>query len=103
MWRITTAKLFADYYHQLLRIWPCGLLQFRITSEIMNLFRHLAGLPGRVIGPSQGLFRHRTAQHRKTRINIHALSGIPTHDSSIQSAKTYTLDRAATEITIYGL
>jgi hypothetical protein len=34
--------------HKLLRIRHCGLFQFRITSEIINQFRHLAGLLGRV-------------------------------------------------------
>jgi hypothetical protein len=45
-----------------------------------NLFRHMVGLLGRVISPSQGLYLHRTTQHRKTRTNIHALSGIRTRD-----------------------
>jgi hypothetical protein len=34
------------HHHQLLRIRICGLFQFRITSEIMNQFRHLAELLG---------------------------------------------------------
>jgi hypothetical protein len=29
--------------------------------------RHMVGFPGRVIGPSQGLYLHRTPQHRKTK------------------------------------
>jgi hypothetical protein len=66
----------------------------------MNLFRHLAGLLGQVISPSQGLYLHRTAQNRKMRTKIHALSGIQTHDSSIQVAKTHALDCADTEIGI---
>jgi hypothetical protein len=36
-------------------------------------------------------------QHRKTKTNIHALSGIRTHDHSDQAIKTYALDRVATE------
>jgi hypothetical protein len=75
-------------HQQLLRIRPCGLFQFRITSEIINQSRHLVGLLGRVISLSQGLYQHRTAQHRKTRTNIHALSGIRTRDHNIQTAKT---------------
>jgi hypothetical protein len=35
-------------------------------------------------------------QHRKTRTNIHALSGIRTHDRSNQPAKTHASDRTAT-------
>jgi hypothetical protein len=40
----------------------------------------MVGLLGRVISSSQGLYLHRTTQHRKTRTNIHALSGIRTRD-----------------------
>jgi hypothetical protein len=56
----------------------------------------MVGLLGRVISPSQGLYLHRATQHRKTRTNIHALSGIRTHDSSNQPAKTHASDRTAT-------
>jgi hypothetical protein len=45
-----------------------------------NLFRHTVGLLGRVISPSQGLYLHRTTQHRKTRTIIDALSEIRTRD-----------------------
>jgi hypothetical protein len=48
----------------------------------------MVGLLGRVVSPSQGLYLHRTTQHRKTRTNIHALSGIGTHDPSNLQAKT---------------
>jgi hypothetical protein len=40
------------------------------TSQIggfLNYIRHMVGLLGRVINPSQGLYLHRTTQHRKTR------------------------------------
>jgi hypothetical protein len=56
----------------------------------------MVGLLGRVISPAQGLYLHRTAQHRKTRANIHALSGIRTPDPSNQPAKTHASDRTAT-------
>jgi hypothetical protein len=56
----------------------------------------MVGLLGRVISPSQGLYLHRTKQHRKTRTNIHALSGIRTHGPSNQPAKTHASDRTAT-------
>jgi hypothetical protein len=62
----------------------------------LELFRHMVGLLGRVTSPSQGLYLHRTAQHRKTRTNIHALSGIRTHDPSNQPVKTHASDRTAT-------
>jgi hypothetical protein len=38
------------------------------TGGFLNyVFRHMVGLLGRVISPSQGLYLHRTTQHRKTR------------------------------------
>jgi len=42
----------------------------------------MVGLLGQGISPSQGLYLHRTAQHRKMRTFIHA-SGIWTHDPSV--------------------
>jgi hypothetical protein len=47
-----------------------------ITSEIIN-HRQMVG---RMISLSQGLYPHRTTQHRQTRTSIHALSGIRTRD-----------------------
>jgi hypothetical protein len=64
--------------------------------RFLELFRHMVGLLGRVISQSQGLYLHRTTQHRKTRTNIHAWSGIRTHDPSNQPAKTHASDRTAT-------
>jgi hypothetical protein len=66
-------------FFNLLRIRPCGLFQFRISSETMN-HRHMVGLLGRVISSSQGLYLRRTTQHRERRTNIHALNGIRTCD-----------------------
>jgi hypothetical protein len=57
--------------------------------RFLELFRHMVELLGRVKSPSQGLYLHRTTQHRKTRTNIHALSGIRIHDPSNQPAKTH--------------
>jgi hypothetical protein len=56
----------------------------------------MVGLLGRVISPSQGLYLHRKTQHRKTWTNIHALSGIRTHNPSNQPANTHASDRTAT-------
>jgi hypothetical protein len=71
----------------------------RLTyRRFLELFRHMLGLLGWVISPSQGLYLHRTIQHRKTRTNIHALSGIRTHDPSNQPAKTHASDRTATKV-----
>jgi hypothetical protein len=70
-----------------------GSLTYRRFRE---LFSQMVGLLGRVISPSQGFYLHRTTQHRKTRTNIHALSGIRTHDPSNQPTKNHTSDRKAT-------
>jgi hypothetical protein len=70
-----------------------GRLTYR---RFLELFRQTVGLLGRAISPSQGLYLHRTTQYRKTRINIHALSGIRTHGPSNQPAKTHASDRTAT-------
>jgi hypothetical protein len=70
-----------------------GRLTYR---RFLELFRHMVGLLGRVINPSQGLCLHRTTQYRKTRTNIHALSGIRTHNPSNQQAKIHTSDCTAT-------
>jgi hypothetical protein len=70
-----------------------GRLTYR---RFLYLFRHMVGLLGRVISPSQGLYLHRTTQHRKTRTNIHALSGIRTHYPSNQPAKTHASERTVT-------
>jgi hypothetical protein len=56
-----------------------GRLTYR---RFLELFRHMVGLLERVISPSQGLYLHRTTQHRKTRTNIRAFSGIRIHDPS---------------------
>jgi hypothetical protein len=61
--------------------WPPPYMRFR------NRFRQLVGPLGRGVGTSQGLYLHRTAQHRNTRTDIHALSGIRTHDPSIDAVE----------------
>jgi hypothetical protein len=58
--------------------------------------RQLVGLLGRGVVPSQGLYLHRIAQHRKTKTIIHTLNGIRTHDPRIQAVKPHDTDRPAT-------
>jgi hypothetical protein len=77
-----------------------GRLTYR---RFLELFRQMVGLLGRVISPSQGLYLHTTTQHRKTRTNTHALSGIRTYDPSNQPAKTHASDSTATVTGIYHL
>jgi hypothetical protein len=75
---------------------PWRALAASHIGRFLELFRHMVGLLGRVMSPSQGLHLHRTTQHRKTRTNIHALRGIRTHEPSNQLAKTHASDRTAT-------
>jgi hypothetical protein len=70
-----------------------GRLTYR---RFLKLFRHMVGLLGRVISPSQGLYLHRTTQNRKTRTDIHALSGIRNHDPSIWVIKAHAADCVVT-------
>jgi hypothetical protein len=61
-----------------------------------NLFRHVVGLLGRVISSSQGLYVHRTTQHREPRTNIHALSGDSKPRPRVRAIKARASHRAAT-------
>jgi hypothetical protein len=70
-----------------------------LFCSFVIFFWQTVGILGRVISPSQGHYLH-TGQH-KHRINAHpdilALSGIPTHVSSVERAKiVHAVDRAAT-------
>jgi hypothetical protein len=72
-------------------LWALAFL-WNISARFSNLFSIFGrtSWTGRRGSPSQGLYLHRTIQHRrKTRINIHTLSGIWTHDP---------IDHAATVI-----
>jgi hypothetical protein len=48
------------------------------------------------VANSKSLYLHRTAQHRKTRTNIHVSSAIRTKGLSIQAMKAYATDSVAT-------
>jgi hypothetical protein len=63
--------------------------------KFINLFGRLVGLLGREFSPMQGVYLHRTTQHRKTRTHTHASSGIRTHDSTVTAVEDSALDRAA--------
>jgi hypothetical protein len=74
------------------------MFQFRISSEIMNQFPTFGRNLCTEISSMQGLYHHMATQHRNTGTNIHALSGIRIHDSSIQAANFHALGRAVTLI-----
>jgi hypothetical protein len=54
---------------------------------LMDPFRHLVGVLGRGISPAQGLYLHRTTQHRETQTHIHAPSRIRTCDPNVRAAE----------------
>lgn len=74
---------------QRLRIAPYDLFQFRSSSEFDNSFRHLVGLLGQEISPSQGIYLQKTAQHRRELANMYALSGVWTHDPNVRAIKAH--------------
>jgi hypothetical protein len=74
-------------------LWP---VQIHNCFRNYETLRHLVGLLGQEISPTQDLYIHRTAQHTKTTTNIHALSGIRSHELSVQVIEAYATDRATT-------
>jgi hypothetical protein len=74
------------------RIRPLGLFRFQnlFFLKLMNIFGQLVGLLGRGISPTQGLYLHRTTQHRKTRTHIHSSIRIRTRDPSVRAAEDST-------------
>jgi hypothetical protein len=63
-----------------------------LVGDFETVSKQVVGLLEQVISPFQGLYLHRTTQHRKKK-----------DDSSIQAVKTYALDRAATVIGIFDI
>jgi hypothetical protein len=86
---------FPSYFFFLWLYSPFWTLAALHIGGFLN-YLDVIGLLGRVISSSQGLYLHRTTQHRKTWTNIHAFRGIRTHDPSNQPAKIHASDRTAT-------
>jgi hypothetical protein len=68
-----------------------SIVLVRTGRGFLIFLRHLVGL----LWTSDQSRRQGLDLHR-TKTNIHASSGIRTHDPSNQAAKTYALDRTAT-------
>jgi hypothetical protein len=51
------------------------------------IYTQSVGLLGRRISPSQGRYLHRTTQTELTYTDIHASSGIRTHDPSVRAVE----------------
>jgi hypothetical protein len=67
----------------------------RLLFQFLGSIRHLVGLLRRGISPAQGLYLHRTTQHRKTQTNIHAPIRIQTCDPNVREAEDSTCLRPA--------
>jgi hypothetical protein len=78
---------FKRHLQSFMDLWPT-LMGFSIYTQ-----RHLVGLLGWGISPTQGLYRHRTTQHRNTRTHIHAPSRIRTCDPNVQAVVDSTCPR----------
>jgi hypothetical protein len=81
--QVTSDCRIADYYYD------STTLRWALSAfSVSWCFRQFVGLLGRGISPSQGLYLH-TDQHKHTinaHTHIHALSGIRTHDPSVQAS-----------------
>jgi uncharacterized membrane protein (DUF485 family) len=78
-----------SFIHSFVHQWLSSpLLGPDIFFSFIIFFTQTVGLLGRVISPSQGLYLH-TGQHnhRKMHTDIHALSGIRTHDPTIRASE----------------
>jgi hypothetical protein len=62
----------------------------RLLFQFLASIRHLVGLLGGWISPAQGLYLHRTTQHRKTQTNIHSPTTIRTCDPNVRAAEDST-------------
>jgi hypothetical protein len=71
-----------NFFFQLASIVLCGP-----WSSLMDfsIHRNLVRLLGWGISPTQGLYRHRTTQHRNTQTHIHAPGKIRTCDLNVQA------------------
>jgi hypothetical protein len=68
--------------------WPTSMKLSRFTSVFLDLIQSV-GLLGRVISSSQGLYLYtKTEKRARTHtLNIHALSGIRTHDPGFRASE----------------
>jgi hypothetical protein len=62
----------------------------RLLFQFLGSIRHLVGVLGGGISPAQGLYLHRTTQHRKMQTNIHAPSRIWICNPNVQVAEDST-------------
>jgi hypothetical protein len=88
------------YYYLFIYLFPLSLRTehrastvprpLRLLFQFLGSIRHLVGLLGGGISPAQGLYLHRTTQHRKTQANIHAPSRIRTCNPNFRAAEDST-------------
>jgi hypothetical protein len=86
---ISTTIIIVVVIFQGLGLLTCSISEL-IFLKFINLFGQFVGLPEQGFGPMQGLYLHRTTQHRKTQTYIHASSGIRSHDPRVRAAEDST-------------
>jgi hypothetical protein len=64
------------FFYSFYRLGPVAYSNSELTSETMNPIRHFVGLLEWEISPSQGLYIHRTMQHKNPTNDIHTSSVI---------------------------
>jgi hypothetical protein len=77
----------------LFRLFSFSLCLFQASDFFFftyGSFRHLVELLGRGSVQRQGLYLHRTTQHRETQTHIHALSTIRTCNPNVRAAEDST-------------
>jgi len=70
-----------------------ALVPIKFQNLLLKLWIHLDILVGLLelgIGPYQGLYLHKTLQHRNTWTYIHASKGIRTYDRNVRAVRNYT-------------
>lgn len=70
-------------------LWPAPIRNYSWNDETI----YFLGVRRRGM---QGVYLHWTAQHRKTKVNKHAFSGIRPHDFLIEAAKCHVLGHVHT-------
>jgi hypothetical protein len=98
VWRkhSTRDKKLTSVFYLFIFIPVAPTLEHFVSLQFLNL-RKSVGLLGQGISPSQGRYLHRTTQ---TQTDIHALSGIRTHDPSVRGGEDINLSIPVREISL---
>jgi hypothetical protein len=73
-----------------------------VSLPFLN-FGQSVGLLGLGISPSQGRYLHRTTQTEQTQTNIHASSGIRSHDPSVRASEDISRPRGLSDRLLFDI